>query len=102
MRSVFVHNISEAPGWNLRTKKGRVAAKKFLIEFMMLAMAITCVFACLFVVSAKDEFGRDLVEEVHGTRFKEMSRMMELHFEPIARKILAGRRGKLALVHSAD
>jgi hypothetical protein len=56
----------------------------------------------LFVVSLKDEFGRGVAEEVHGARFKEMSPVMEMHFEPIARKILAGRRGKLALVHSAE
>src|SRR5262249_5204335 len=54
------------------------------------------------LLSAKDEFGRDLVEEDDGPRFKEMSRMMEMHFGKIARKILAGKRGKLALVHSTD
>jgi hypothetical protein len=101
MRNSFVHNISEVPGWNLRTRKGREAAKKFLIELTMLAMAITGLFGCLFLVSAKDEFGKDLEEGSDMWR-KEMARIMEMHFGTTARKILAGRRGKLVLVHSKD
>ena len=101
MRNSFVHNISEVPGWNLQTRKGRDAAKKFLIELTMLAMAITSLFGCLFLVSAKDEFGTDLAEDSDMWR-KEMARIIEKQFGPLARKILAGRRGKLVLVHSKD
>jgi hypothetical protein len=94
------------PGWNLHTKGGREAAYKFLVELTMSGMAIASVFGSLFVVSAKDEFGIDLVQEVHGEklkdeRFKAIARVME-NFEPIARRILAGRRGKLVLVQSED
>jgi hypothetical protein len=65
-----------------------------LAELLVLAFGMIGVFTSLFTVSAKEEFGEDLIE---GNR---LISLMQEHFGPTARKILAGRYGKLTLVHS--
>ncbi len=101
MRNTFVHNLSEVPGWNLRTKEGRKVATEFLIELTMLAFGVTGVFMSLFAVSTKEDFGKDLLRE-GSVEEKRLISILETHFGPTARKILAGRYRKPALVYSKE
>jgi hypothetical protein len=94
MRNSFVHDLSEVPGWDLSTEEGIKVAWEFLIELAALAVTVTGVFMTLFTVSARERFGAELIE---GNR--QMS-LLEEHFGPTARKILAGRYRKPVLVHS--
>jgi hypothetical protein len=94
MRNAFVHNLPEVPGFGLSTEEGREATAKFLVELLGLALGMTGVFTSLLTVSGKGKFRKDLIE---GNR---LISLMQEHFGPTARKILAGRYGKLTFVHS--
>lgn len=91
MRNTFVHNVNEAPGWNLSTDEGARVAAEFIVELLMLAFTVTGVFMCLFTVSAKEDLGEDLMEGVEG---RQLIDLLEEHFGPTARKILSGRYRK--------
>ena len=92
MRNTLVHNLSEVPGWNPRTKKGREAAFKFLVELAMLSFALTGVFTSLLLVSAKDEFGVDMIEEDDDPVRQSLARLIEKQFGPTAHMILAAKK----------
>jgi hypothetical protein len=94
MRNTFVHNLSEIPGCDLSTEKGREIVIKYLVELIALAVNVTGVFLSLFTVSAREEFGEVLIE---GNLL--MSQVEEL-FGPTARKILARRNRKPVLIRS--
>jgi hypothetical protein len=95
LRNTFVHNLSEVPGgFKLTTEKGREGAMEFLAELLALAMLIAGVFVSVMKVS-----GRVKADEA-STDAKRLFSMMEEHFGPAARKILAGRTRKRLLVHS--
>jgi hypothetical protein len=85
MRNTFIHNISELPGWDVKTDAGREKGIEFLAELLHLALTVTGVFTSLFAISARDELGEELFE---GNR---LVRLMEEHFGSTARKILAAR-----------
>src|ERR1700681_846722 len=57
-----------------------------------MAISVTGVFMSLFTISAREDFGGDLIE---GDR---LISQLEEHFGPTARKILAGRYRKPVLV----
>jgi hypothetical protein len=96
MRNTFVHNLSEVPGWNPTTEEGRKVATEFLAELLALALGVTGVSISLFTVSAREEFGEDLIE---GNR---LVSQLEEHFGSTARKILAGRYRKPVLAYSKE
>jgi hypothetical protein len=98
MRNTFVHNLSQVPGWDLKTEKGRDVAALFLIELAYAALGITALFVTLFSISAKDEYGEDLFaqEEKHE---HEVMATLEKRLGPMARKLLAGRYHLPVLVH---
>ena len=85
MRNAFVHDFSEIPGWDLSTERGREIAIEYLVELIALALNVTGVFLSLFTVSAREDFGEELVE---GNLLMDK---IEKLFAPTARKILAGR-----------
>jgi hypothetical protein len=99
LRNTFVHNLSEVPGWDLKTEEGREVATAFLVELGYVSCAITCLFITLFAVSAKDDYGADLYEEAEE-RERQIVEMLEKNFGTMARKLLAGRYRKPATVHS--
>src|SRR5713226_5506895 len=41
MRNIFVHDVSEVPGWNLSTEQGRKVATDFLFELFALSLSVT-------------------------------------------------------------
>lgn len=99
MRNTFVHDFYEVPDWSFKTDKGRAVAALFMIDLMMLSTAVSLVFVAISAISAREDLGEQLVEANSKTR--SMIDAIEEHFGPMARKILAGRYQKSALVHSA-
>jgi hypothetical protein len=85
MRNTFIHNLSEVPGWDVRTEEGREVATKFLSELLALAFEVSGVFMSLFTVSAREELGENIIEG------NQLMSLIEKQFGPIARKILAAR-----------
>lgn len=100
MRNTFVHNLSEVPGWDLKTEAGREVAKLFLVELMIRSLALTALCGTIFAVSAKDDFNEDLFSDANEEQ-RRLRQIIEAHYGPLARKILAGRYRQPYLVHSS-
>jgi hypothetical protein len=104
MRNTFVHDLSEVSGWNLRTEEGKEVAIRFLAELLLASSSVAGVFMSVFTVSAREEFGVDLIKG------HPLMTQLEKELGPFARKILAGRNRKitagrnqkLVLVHSKE
>jgi hypothetical protein len=84
MRNTFVHNLSEVPGLNAHTEQGRKVAREFLVELLFLAISLTFVFLTLFSVSAREDFGKELIE----------GKSVMIGEEMIEGKVLNERAGK--------
>ena len=95
MRNTFVHKLSEVPGLDLETEKGRAVARMFVGELCMTALFISMLFTTLFSVSAKDDLGADLFRD-EDEQTQKMAAMLEKLLGEKARKILAGRYQKPA------
>ncbi|WOH50560.1 hypothetical protein [Bradyrhizobium sp. sBnM-33] len=93
MRNKFVHELSDIPGFDLRTEDGRQLAMEFIIELTFLALSTTILFATLYSVWAKDTYNEEFFE-VEGTEAKQLLAMFEERFGTTARTILAGRSSK--------
>src|SRR5271156_2786636 len=86
MRNTFVHNLSEAPGWDMEAPEGRVVARKFMTELAVRSITITAIFTTLFSVSAKDEYGGDLFKEGQEIEWQIVG-ILEKHIGATARKV---------------
>ena len=53
LKNTFVHNLSEVPGWDLKTERGRKVAWTFLMELIFISQATTALFGTLYNVSAR-------------------------------------------------
>jgi hypothetical protein len=90
MRNILAHDLSKVSGWNLKTEEGRNAAKVFLNELIVASAAVTALCVTLFAVWAKDDCGEDLFDG-EESEVREIVRILEARFGPMARKIMAGR-----------
>jgi hypothetical protein len=97
MRNQFVHDLSEVPGWDLKTAEGRIAAQLFVIKLTFAALSITALFTTVFRVWAKDNFDEEFFDEVEAKQTQLLT-MFEKQFGGTARKILAGKNSQRALV----
>src|SRR5262249_18436353 len=84
MRNIFIHNLSEIPGWNILTADGRDIATKFLFELIFRSYAIAGVFMTLPAVSAKVDFNKDLFADADANE-RTLGEMLEKKFGSKAR-----------------
>jgi hypothetical protein len=85
MRNDFVHDFTKISG-DLQTQAGQDAALKFLIDLLFLAHEVMGVFISTYTISAREEFGEDMINN------NRLLRSIEETFGPAARRLLAARR----------